>query len=347
MGGQAEDPAQRVLVGVAGLDGEPLVDHQRLVLPALVEVGQRRRRTPRRRSASGPRGRPWRRSCWRRRGSGRWRAARRSALRVGGQQLQGGVAQRPAAGAARRRARSRRSPAAAVQAAQLVAQMDRQPRPAAPRAPRGWPPDRPGVAITARSDSLGRASISALKAGSADWSSRARPRASAKRSSPTSSGRPAARARIRSRARLLAGLPAVEQVRVGGQQHVAVLGRGVGGEVHRGGEAAQGREHRRARARPRAAAAARANRARSRLASSRIEAGAAVLVQQADRDRDRQRRACPAGRGSGGWSAPGSGPAPWRPRRSWPRGAPSACRPARTRRRRPTGRGRRPRRSTG
>ena len=172
--------------------------------------------------------------------------------RVGGQQVEGGVAQRAAAGAGGVGRELAELLQAAVQPPQLVVEVHGQARAqrVAGLVDRGR--DRPGAMASARSGSDGRASSSALNAGSAAWSSSARPTASAKRSSPTSSGWPAARRRIRSRARLLAGLPAVEQVRVGGQQHVAVLGRGVGGQHHRGGEAAQRRDHRLARRRPRA-----------------------------------------------------------------------------------------------
>ena len=40
MSGKTQHPAQGGFVGVAGLHGEPFVDHQGLGLPAFVEVGQ-------------------------------------------------------------------------------------------------------------------------------------------------------------------------------------------------------------------------------------------------------------------------------------------------------------------
>ncbi len=40
MGGEAQHPAEGALRRIAGLEGEPFVDHQGLVLPAFVEGGQ-------------------------------------------------------------------------------------------------------------------------------------------------------------------------------------------------------------------------------------------------------------------------------------------------------------------
>ena len=60
-------------------------------------------------------------------------------------------------------------------------------------------------------------------------------------------GRRSRGARISARARAWPASQRLEQVRVGGEQDVAVPGRGVGGQHDGGGEAAQRRQHRQAR----------------------------------------------------------------------------------------------------
>ncbi len=105
----------------------------------------------------------------------------------------------------------------------------------------------------------------------------------------------------------LAGLPAVEQVRIARQQHIVVLRRRADLQGHRGGELAQGRDHRP----PLDAGQAQAplgpvqhdHRVLDRrLAVRRAEAQAlAVAVEQADPHRDRQGLLVGlAGRGRGG-----------------------------------------------
>ncbi len=92
----------------------------------------------------------------------------------------------------------------------------------------------------------------------------------------------------------LAGLPAIEQVRVAGEQDIVVLKRRTGLQLHRGRELAQGRDHRRpldaAQAQSGGGLVQHDDRLRhGRLAVRQAEGeGLAVGVQQAKADRDRQ-----------------------------------------------------------
>ena len=244
------------------------------------------------------------------------RARRLSARRVGGQQLQRGVAQRPPAGAGRRPARTRpascRPPCRSRSRSSEVRGHARAQR-LARLVDRGR--DRP-ASMHQRQVRLARAgcSSSALKAGVGRLVLQ----------------RPAERLGVALLADLvraaggagqdqvagqgLAGLPAVEQVRVGGQQHVAVLGRRVGGEVHRRREAAQRRDHRLRARRPRASPCASWSHDHSHR-----PARAVALEASAGRPRPAGRSrsgsaaaACPAGRASARWPAAGSSSSAWR-----------------------------------
>ena len=281
MDGQAEHPSQRPLGRIARLHGEPFVDHQGLVAPFFVECRQSRLEILAAQLHQGVKPAHGVGHI----GGGLKVAKRPLAVErvgIGGQQIEGGVAQGAAAGGGGGRRKLAGLLQAAMQASQGVAQMQ------------GHAPAE-GLARRVQRGRIGR--------GHGQGQIGLRRKAEQKRlerrlrrligQGPAHGFGEPLFADIVGRARRagenqalgqgLAGLPAIEQIGVGGEADIGVAGRGVGGQGHRGRKPAQGRQHR-----------ARGDTLQAHMPRPALEhdhlgpaQALAVLVEQAERHRDR------------------------------------------------------------